>query len=198
MIKNPNELTNAADWLFWLTDEGIPQSISARKIFRYAKGREINTASWFKIEGDVNKEEEGINLSRIIQSGKGPASVDQQKIWSDGYGNPLLTLDQKILKTYTLYTHFNPEWNGLVWSKSFPEMLLQLLYPLDDGFTHPYDQRVIDVSQMLPDNRVSQRKSKQKFTQVVLLEKLFWLFAFAMFCLERFLSFKIKKEAAYG
>ena len=194
-IKNLNEISNRLDWFFWLSDEAIPQTISAKNIFRYARGKEVSTASWLVFNDHSIKQDEGIHLSKIIQPGNQPL---QQKIWTDGYGNPILTVTQIKETLYTFYSRFNPEWNGLVWNPYFPEMLLSFLYPHNTNTIYPNDKRVVESSQFLPKKIVSGNDNKQKLMQVVPLDKWFWLFAFFLFSLERLLSFKRKKEALYG
>ena len=195
VVKNLNDLPKEIDWLFWLSDENMPPNIAAKNILHYAKGKELNTASWLVMEDLPTKGMEEINISKIIQPSNAP---NQQKIWTDGYGNALLTLNKNKVNTYSFYNHFNPEWNGLVWNKHFPEILLKLLYPFNDGVIRPQDYRVLESAQYLPNNIVSGKRNKQKFMEVVLLDKLFWLLAFLLFCLERFLSFKNKREAVNG
>ena len=195
LVKNLNEIPNELHWLFWLSDEAIPQTKSAQTIFRYARAKEVTTASWLVINEHSTKQDEGIQLTKIMEAGNQPL---QQKIWTDGYGNPLLTVNANKESIYTFYSRFNPEWNGLVWNRYFPEMLLSLLYPYNTNIIYPNDKRVVETSQSQPGNMVVDNGHKQKFMQVVPLDKTFWLLVFFVFCLERLLSFKRKKEALYG
>lgn len=195
IVKNTNDIPASIDWLFWLSDEPILSTIASKNIMHYAKGKEVNTASWLMMENDPNKQEQSINISKIIQPG---SRQIQQTIWTDGYGNPILTEDTGNNNLYTFYSRFNPEWNGLVWNRYFPEMLLSLLYPDKNAGTNAADERVVERSQFLPVNITAATGDKQKFMQVVPLDKWFWLLAFLLFCVERLLSFINKKEALNG
>ena len=195
ITKNTADIPAKPGWLFWLSDELIPVNIGAKNVMHYARGVEVNIASWLMIENNSNGQDQAINISKMIQPGKQPR---EQSIWTDGYGTPLLTANTGTNNSYTFYSHFNPEWNGLVWNRYFPELILNLLYPENNTTLNSSDIRVMERSQLLPVSNVANSFDKQKFTQVIPLDKWFWVLAFLLFCLERLLSFKTKKEALHG
>lgn len=193
--KNTSDIPAKPEWLFWLSDDPIPVNITPKNLMHYAKGKEVNNASWLMMENNQNKQDQAINISKMIQPGK---QSNQQKIWTDGYGNPLLTANTGTNNSYTFYSRFSPEWNGLVWNRYFPEMLLNLLYPKNNTTINAGDQRVMERSQYLPAIKFAGNYNKQNFIQIMPLEKWFWVLVFLLFCLERLLSFKTKKEALNG
>ena len=195
ITKDSFDIPAKSEWLFWLSDEPIPLNIEAKNVMHYAKGIEVNDASWLMMDNNPNKQDQAINISKIIKPGK---QSNQKNIWTDGYGNPLLTANTGTINSYTFYNRFNPEWNGLVWNRYFPELLLNLLYPQNNTSINSGDKRVMESSQYLPGNKVVVNYSKQKFIQLIPLDKWCWVLAFFLFCLERILSFKTKKEALNG
>ncbi len=195
VTKNAADIPTKSEWLFWLSDEPIPINIVAKNVLHYAKGLEVNIASWFMMEKNPISQDQAINISKMIQHGK---QSYQQNIWTDGYGTPLLTANTGTNNSFTFYSRFNPEWNGLVWNRYFPELLLNLLYPGNNATINVGDKREIERSQYLPNSKVAVNYSKQKFIQLIPLDKWFWVLAFVLFCLERWLSFKTKKEALNG
>jgi len=66
------------------------------------------------------------------------------KIWEDGFGNPVLQMDEK--GQYQINTHFHPNWNGLVWNPVFPYWIMDLLLPQ----TNEQLMLPIDANQIIP------------------------------------------------
>lgn len=185
-------LPQKINWLFWLSDEMIPENITAENIFRYVKGKEVDESSFMNINYVTSAP---ITVNRIIKADSLQDSIRQ--IWQDGFGNPLLTSETNHhTNIYSFYSHLNPQWNNLVWSDAFPSILLHLL--LDDemtGINKLYaDERVIDVKQMQPAFAAgSNRDIALEFED---LSTVFWFIIFLLFCTERIISFKTKTGAA--
>jgi hypothetical protein len=141
------------------------------------------------------KNTENIDLyKRVSQT---PNSAET--IWKDGFGNPLLvkeTLDGK--QYYRFYSHFDPSWNDLPWSASFPGMIYTLL---DSGSIQKTEERidksVIDGSQLQFDNAGLGKDTVQiKNTDTKNTKQVVWALIFIAFSIERYFSFKGKKELA--
>ena len=118
-------------------------------------------------------------------------------VWQDGFGEPLLTNEQDGAKQlYHFYSHFDPSWNELAWSASFPQLIYGLM---DAGQTsksiNPNDQRIIDDDQL---QLIVSAKKKEitsiKNNEATDLKQVLWIIIFILFCTERFFSLKIKKE----
>lgn len=131
------------DWIFWLKKELPPKNIFdyTKNLFVYFPGKDSIINSWI-IPGNFDKNifgREQINLFRFIpiRSGKEASTLSQliptgkTLVWTDGYGHPLLVREnhkEKII--YRFYSRFDPQWNDLVWSESFPRWFWKLFTPL--------------------------------------------------------------------
>jgi hypothetical protein len=175
-VQNKAQVPAGQDWIFWLTQEGLPQNIQAKNIFRYGSGKEIPAKSWL-VAGNGPLPENSIAIykhtgtkslatnGRVENKTASPASgVDNDRaadasgiIWKNGYGDPILTVDETIggnkklatnkageqtgnaakdytdnhqdnfNRVYTFYCRINPGWTELPWSPAFPKMLLPLI-----------------------------------------------------------------------
>jgi hypothetical protein len=165
-------LSGRQDWLFWLSPEPFPGEIftadtisrlsSFANILRLEQGKEVPEETW--VDGMPE-----IWVGRMIEA---PSLPDQHfAIWKDGYGRALLAMEKKSkgnratgCRIFHFFSRFDPAWNGLVWSPSFPLLLQQLIYdPAAYGDTTEIlstagdlssdlsrDLRIIDPLQILP------------------------------------------------
>ncbi|ARS38862.1 hypothetical protein CA265_03870 [Sphingobacteriaceae bacterium GW460-11-11-14-LB5] len=176
---------------FWLSDDPVTpifkSSIAASgNLFQYEKGKVITSPSALNLYG------------RHIKWSKKVVSNNQsEKIWTDGFGNAILT-NEKVnnLNTFHFYSRFNPQWNELVWDGIFVKALMPLLLqdktPNDFGFEdHPNDQRRLSTAQ---NNvfEINKAQSATKSTQNKALGTLFWIAALLILVTERILSFRKK------
>ncbi len=186
-------LPQKTNWLFWLSDDAIPNNITAEKIFRYVKGKEVDESSVISANSTMAKP---IAINKIIIADSLKSKPGSQ-IWKDGFGNPLLTNEtNNNIDVYNFYSHFNPQWNDLVWSDAFPSMLLHLIFEDEiAGINKLYaDERVMDEKQIQAAFHADANKkiiSAKKDVSTV-----FWLIIFLLFCAERIISFRTKTSAA--
>jgi hypothetical protein len=120
------------DWLFWLSVRSVAGLREFTHILQYEQGKEKT----------VDTRVEGVEWMREVE---GPAE-GQRVLWKDGYGRAVLTVEGE--KGYHFYSHFDPDWNGLVWSPSFPVIMERLLFGEDRMIAE--DRRVLDAEQIVP------------------------------------------------
>jgi len=186
-------LPQKTDWLFWLSNNVLPKNISAGNVFKYGEGEEADEVS---IINTNHTAQQSINIIKRIIADTLPAT-SEQVLWKDGFGNPLLIKQGNNDTTvYNFYSHFNPQWNDLVWSDAFPTILLQLIF--EDEITNIHtispDERIIDAKQMQPVFVSDPKKIVASSTDD--LSTIFWIIIFLLFCAERVVSFKTKNNSA--
>lgn len=170
------------DWLFWLSARPLPSGLATRpassgltgraatsdpdaaNVLLYQPGGEVPVDTW--VEGM------DVAVSRIVGAGQandrdrsaGASEEEGQPgipIWKDGFGRSLLTLEETSRgRIFHFYSHFDPAWNGLVWSSRFPAALETLLlekgiFPGAPFVSGADDRRVLDPSQVAPRKRVN-------------------------------------------
>lgn len=134
------------DWIFWLSSTPVPAGLTASNILRYEEGREIPADTW--IHGMA-----GVAISRRIENDAANGHARKyQDIWKDGFGRPILSAEQSSEgHIFHFFSHFDPAWNGLVWSPRFP-VLLDGLLTGEKAYAGvgTHDRRVLDPEQILP------------------------------------------------
>jgi len=191
VVRNLSSLPGKIDWLFWLSYQPLPSIITYKNALVYSPGKQQTLSSWIQPTVAGN---EPFTLFKTTET---KANNKDEKIWTDGYGQSLLSLQHGSKNTYSFYSRFHPQWSDLVWSQHFPEVLFNLLYSTNSYQIHPLDKRVVEPSQLLP-RLVPGNNTKEKFITQLSLNMLFWSIAFVLFCLERLLSFVRKKEGSYA
>lgn len=195
-INNISSIKPGMDWLFWLSEKALPLQNLPPKIFIYEKGKEQQINSWVRAVNNFSLNEEAVHLSRFIQNNS-PAG-DFENVWKDGFGHPLLALEKANNYTYHFYSRLNPAWNDLPWSTQFAEMIFDLLIQPESKINN-FDNRIIDADQLQPEVvKNSKTFNKQNFVETTDLTKLFWLIAFILFCIERYISLTGNKREAYA
>lgn len=166
-----------ADWVFWLSEK--QPDIKAPNIVLYEPGRGTPVDTWI---GGSN-----IPVEKVTGQSGG-----MQPVWTDGFGKPLLALEERGSgKRYHFFSHFDPAWNGLVWSKDFPVRMEELLFGQPEDLQ---DSRVIDPSQVTPSRGVNKQQGIPVTATSIDLSPLGWLLIFLTLMTERILSFKRAKD----
>lgn len=186
-VNNIAQLPAKQDWLFWLSNEAIPQNITANKLFVYAQGKEQDVQTWL----GINKSANPIVIYKRIAGG-----ISGYTVWSDGFGNGLLTRVDGRPTIYRFYSRFDVQWNDLSWSNDFPQMMYGLLYNTSTGAAlNNNDKRIIDDKQLQP--VISKEyKLHNKQALSVSINNIILLLAFITFFIERYFSNRVKKGAA--
>jgi len=173
-----------SDWVFWLSEK--PPDIKAPNLFFYEPGRATPVDTW--IAGS------SIPVEKVTARSRG-----LQPIWTDGFGSPLLALEvTNTGRRYHFFSHFDPAWNGLVWSKDFPVRMEELLLGESamegpDQAVMASDRRVIDPSQVAPTMGGAEHNAPATTTSID-LSPFGWLLIFLTLMTERILSFKRAKD----
>lgn len=147
---NRNEINGAdhrTDWLFWLSSQPVPSGDSVANILVYERGREAPVDTWVQEGAGAGGGIAGkAELARVIVSG----NEDLRPVWEDGFGRPVLACERHSgSRIFHFYSRFDPAWNGLVWSPTFPILLQDLLVGRRaDPAEH--DSRVLDPEQVAP------------------------------------------------
>ena len=138
------------DWVFWLSSQPVARGVAASNLLLYEPGREVAVDSWISgkegeaVDGRINREVMGVN---------------RQPIWQDGFGRPVLAMETVMdtitgvdppMRVFHFFSHFDPSWNGLVWSSSFPVLLQGLLSGSDTAEDDQHDLRILDPGQVTP------------------------------------------------
>ena len=188
IANNASSLSQKNDWLFWLSNDAVPENIAAKNIFKYEVGKEETITSFINTNA-ITQQTITINKRIIADS---TLNILPGLLWKDGFGNPLLTKENNNdIALYHFYSRFNPQWNDLVWSDAFPSLLLHLIFndEINNINNKHNDVRVIDAQQIQPVFTVAQKKAASATTDI---SGIFWLIIFLLFCAERFVSFTTK------
>jgi hypothetical protein len=198
MVNNPGQIPANTQWLFWLSEKTINQQAlkNSRHLFTYEKGKASIVNTWMNNGGLFtialpNKEK--INLYKLIKADK---SYDP--IWQDGFGHPVLSLQQSgQAHIYHYYSRFNPAWNNLVWSDAFPAWLLKLTTEPSKTDIAQYDRRVLSTQQYMPQilsdtHTVTDVKPLESKS----LTRYFWLAIIIVFAAERWLAHRTPKTVS--
>ena len=202
VIKTATAVTDIPgqqDWLFWLDDEMPAANKGTKNMLLYARGEVVKHASY--ILPAVEPSFAAVDLYRSIIE-KDSAKLFFDARWQDGYGHPILSVQQQNNTAYYwLYTHIDPAWNDLPWSDNFPTILYQLLYKdhLSEVWSDTTDKTIIDPVQAMPGTISSKAPGiKPPIFVATKLAGLCWLMAFILFFAERSLSFYHLKKNTDG
>ncbi len=190
LSDNAARIPGNPDWVFWLKGKSIPITIAENipHLFFYEHGKIQNTTSWINADGQK------IALSKRIIAPKA-----DDVIWSDGFGEPILSeADTVKTKYYHFYTHFDPAWNDMVWSDGFPKLMLNLILK-PDSIDNTRDRRKIDASQLAPTLiKETTAATPNTLTNKTDLGKVFWLALLLIFLTERLLAYHSKTTTNNG
>jgi len=197
-IQHPTDFSSQIGMLFWLSVKPIPANITHHKgliLFSYEAGKEQSLASILLTKRGTAPSSEGSDLYKRIILG----TKDGEAIWTDGFGNGMLTFTQKEGNDhYHFYGRFNPQWTDLVWNEAFVKAMLPIVLAppkelADFGFElDSADKRTTDQSDIFTVNHTSKLAGIAVYVQNPMSNWL-WILAFLIFLAERILSFNQKK-----
>ncbi|HQR92596.1 MAG: hypothetical protein B7Y15_09280 [Bacteroidetes bacterium 24-39-8] len=184
IVSDPAKIP-AADWLFWLSETPAPKGKFAH-IVSYQIG------SVKPIQSHLYQQNwsgfEPIALYKMV-----PMPTSGISIWEDGFGQPVL---QKLPSgAYLLNTHFHPDWNGMVWSPYFPQIIKSVLegQKLFDPENLPIDpQQILPESTNETTSTTALKRSSQNKTSSVWI----WSTLLLLLIIERILVFYSSKNKA--
>ena len=172
-----------ADWIFWLSGQPLPTDMKAANIFLYEPGKAIPVDTWIR--------DMGVPVEKV--TGLPVENGELQSIWVDGFGRPLLGLEKNGgERRYHFFSHFDPAWNGLVWSPDFPFYLQTLLFEKEDNV---HDRRAIDPAQVSPGKGNATDKTRTEQTIATIdLSPAGWMLIWLLLLCERLAAFKRNKN----
>jgi hypothetical protein len=190
---NSGLINGSENILFWLSEK-MPSEIQIKKLragsslFMYKNGKteEVNSTI---VLPEYSLQKEAIPLRKRISLAE--SSKNNYAVWEDGFGKPLLELEiTDKLRLYHFYSHFNPEWNGMVWNDDFAKILIPFLIPtIENPGSHLDDRRSVASSWIIPAKRSPKSRIIMKNTETN-LKNIFWVSLMLLFLAERWLSYK--------
>ena len=161
-------------WLFWLSEKPLPSSLRGAfaHVLQYKQGG----------ERFVDTRVEGVELRKEVEA---VSSAGQTPVWRDGYGRGVLSMEATANGAlYGFYSRFDPDWSGLVWSRSFPLLLGRLMFGEDTGVSVE-DRRVLDPGQIVPVRGGKVVRPPGDEQKAIDLAPVLWVLIFLLFILER-------------
>jgi len=192
-FSDNDNLSVKKNWLFWLSDKPVDRKTKShyQNVLVYESGKTVSVNSWISqgAANSVTPEQQAISLHKsVIGADNHPAEV----VWHDGFGKPVLSHDYDgNTALYHFYSRFNPSWNDLVWSASFPKIMLKLI--MNDDFLFDkaqYDRRIIDKQQINPVIVSEAKSSQSNYKLNADVTHYFWLLLALVFFAERWLAIK--------
>ncbi|MHA4846740.1 BatA domain-containing protein [Flavitalea antarctica] len=198
-VDKIEDIPASQHWLFWLSKDPPPANVTAENLFLYQPGTPVLSRSWLTTENG------GVLPGAIaIFQRVAAADKEQRLIWKDGFGSPLLTLEEsnenlsdlttnernKAQRIYRFYTRFHPAWSDLSWNPEFPKLLFPLIVndPVKQLVPN-HDQNITEPANVIPTVTRQTYKENKSAVEVLDLSYTFWLVAFLLFAAERIISF---------
>lgn len=187
------DIPGQSDWLFWL-EEDTSNLPAAKNTLLYAGGEPSPAASYLLHE-EANWSTPVDLRRRIVDT----ATTTMNRLWKDGFGHTLLRRSTANgRQRFTLFTHFNPAWNGLVWDASFPSVLTTLINQKSAAGMNAYPPFIgLDSSQVFPPKATAAKKMLVA-PAADSLSIFCWIVALIILLAERLLSFYQYKRRSDG
>ena len=189
-----NAIPVGANWIFWLSEQPFAARLLQQhtNIFAYQVGKQqtVNTRISSVSDIALPNGSEQIPLFKLV----GATHQKGEIIWHDGFGRPVLDAEkQDNAEVYHFYSRFNPTWNDLAWSSSFPKLMLQLVNMPSKNMVTDQDRRSLTNEQIQPIKIEETHVAvADKFTVQNELAKYFWLALIVVFAVERWLATRAK------
>lgn len=188
-----NTIPLGANWIFWLSEQPFAARLLQQhtNIFAYQVGKVQNVNTRISSVSDIALPNgaEQIPLFKLI----GATHQKGEIIWHDGFGRPVLDVEQQDnAEVYHFYSRFNPTWNDMAWSSSFPKLMLQLVNVPSKIALTDQDRRSLTNEQIQPIKVEEAHVVADKFTVQKELGKYLWLGLVVVFMIERWLATRNK------
>jgi len=188
--------TQPADWIFWLSDEPVPESIGQKM----AEGlRLFRDGSWEKSQP--------LRVQLAVEGWALPLSLYRQDtlretgsaIWKNNFGQSVLTFSPLGKGgSYHFHSRLHPDWSELPESAFFPQLIGLLLNPVEAHPPNDLDRRWLDESQIRPVKVHQKSDSGWKLRQQTDVRPVVGLLALLLFALERGLVQRKRKTVTYN
>jgi len=189
IVKRPAEIEGQPQWLFWLSDEAIPEHVHAANLFVFAHDKTLSENSWLEKTGERNAAIESIPIQLYM-----PAPQAVLPVWQDGFGHIILGVERNK-RVFHLYTRLDPDWNGLSWNGYFPVLLSRLLFEYPFTGIAGNDLRRIDPLQVMPATGMQDEKAIATGNSTDLFF-ITWLLFVVVLIAERICSLQSKRQHA--
>ncbi len=180
-------------WLFWLSENKMPASLTNASVFTYQSGKVNEVSSPLISTGKINvAPEEDFETFKNIRH---VSQTNSEPLWTNGYGETVLGKEGRV---YHFYSRFDPQWSTLAWNTQFPQLIYALISgrkgdEIDLPATTP-----IDHQQLQPAKKTDTvNTTKSLLLKKTDLSKVLWILAFIIFFLERLLTYHKRKEVVY-
>ncbi len=175
-----------ADWVFWLSARPVPAALADRaaNVFTDASSSaDAPAPGWIVPQA-------GASFGPPVPLWRRTAPSDGSVVWTDGFGQPLLTRAGDAHGTrWHFASRFAPDWNDLPLGTALPASLRTLLPDANAVSADRDDQRLADPSQCLPSDVAAVATSVSAPVGATIdLRQPLWLLVALCFCLERLLS----------
>lgn len=186
-LKQPSDkITGQQDWIFWLSEEPIPQDVKADHLFVYADGKPGHTSSSIIVDNENLASHSLPLFQRVAYVDQGDRKTNA--IWKDAFGVPILIVDSNAQRRFTFYSRFNAEWNGLVWDPVFPSLIFDLVVGKKyKPFPAGADQRKVNLAQLMP-RKTTVLSVLDGSASALSLSSYCWWILLLVFIMERILS----------
>lgn len=188
-----SEVTKKASLVFWLSGQEIDskqlKSLPAGVSFFNYAGRlvEKKKSTFHDTQGGA------LQYATLYQRTKFNGN-SRIAIWTDGFGEPLLTLDSTLNKKhYQFYSRFNQSWTDLVWSDGLVMALMPLVIPqqaIEFGFHEDLNSgRTISTVPKLITYSPQNSNKPVLYEQHSMSNPLWWV-VLLVFFIERLVSYR--------
>jgi len=196
-IQSAAQITSKANLMFWLSDKplsllqvkNLPKGIT---VFNYGgqKKKRLNSVI-LNQDGALQNAE--LYQRTEFSATKNKSAPHNNVIWTDGYGDPLLTVDSTAqLVNYQFYSRFNQQWTDLAWTNGLVMALMPLVLPHHSPELGTYQSSYVT----LPHNEANAKSTEtiETVNQQKPLSKMLWWVILIVFLVERLMAYnKIKR-----
>lgn len=196
LFNNANAIPANQSWIYWLSEKPVNTATIAKtkNLFAYKAGKVADVNSWLNNSEPytINQGQSKVALYKTINT-----KATGNAVWTDGFGNSVLTREQNSTIIYHFYSRFNPTWNDLVWSDEFPKWLLELTQSAIQNIG-TNERRILSDAQLQPTFIADNSKTQIQPTNYTDLTHYLWLALVLLFITERWLATKNKTVIVNG
>ena len=182
---NAAALAGTADWLVWLSDRAIPDSLLAQVQRGAVLLSDAGVAAAPRHHSRIVTGSQPSD-AWLTSAPSGTGETVGAPVWADGTGSPLLTITREGRGIhYRFHSRFSPGWGDFVLRPAFPLAMTRLWSATDSNRSTPDDRR-ITVRQILPAQESGAGASPQAPRRPLFLG--LWALAAVLFLAERWMS----------
>ena len=174
-----------ADWLVWLSDRAIPDSLRAQVRHGAVLLSDAGVAAAPRRHSRIVTGSQPSDVW-LTSATSGTGGNVAAPVWADGTGSPLLTITREGRGIhYRFHSRFSPGWGDFVLRPAFPLAMAQLWSATDSNRSAPDDRR-LTMRQIIPAQESGAGVSPQTPRRPLFLG--LWALAALLFLVERGMS----------